>query len=526
MKIINRQCLILGVVTMSSFGLAGCGEANGDGVPVQELVSAAQQNLEGSLRGAHAAAAFLARSSTIASSLSSLAGEDCVVESGPCAIGAVCPEVETCTENSVTVNDLAEAHQDLGEGIDDLLEELRNEVFTEANRESSDENSVTYRFNSSIGCTTESALAASDAAASPSAPQGVPIDTPEPESEDSCASQAARIQPRLRLSSTGPDSVTIQYLVGSARHNPITIELSPKRAAAQLDLDELTNALHSIDDDVAFSELSGKLELELVENGALDYSARLNVLKTLSVRADDEYGEPITLTIAPSKPTIELRLDGNAREVRAKLDLGTLNERGALGAFRSFFEETQYDEFGEPLPGKPYTGNIDLTLAGVEGAVNFDGNADRLALTGLGLGDTTSVLKFNDATIAALDVNPNTGRHFDLTVHDNEGRSSLSFSPGLDVSLFLNFSPLATQISDLPSFTLGDTLRFLLDGANPSLEVNGEQLRVLSGTLSASSSRTPEANLVVPAGSCLGNSSTDTPGAHELLGELAVVACE
>ena len=220
-------------------------------------------------------------------------------------------------------------------------------------------------------------------------------------------------------------------------------------------------------------------------------------------------------------------MNGNARELSGKLDLGAFSLRGPLAAFRSSFEDdASYDAFGDPVPQRTYTGNIDLSLAGLEAAVTLDGSEDRLIFTGLGFGDTTSTLKFDGTTIAALDVNPNNGRHFDLSVEKaGDGRATLGFSPTLDVSLLLNFAPLANQIADLPDFALGDTLRFWFQGANPSVRAEDEQLRVLSGTLNVSSSRVPAANLVVPAGSCVVSSNAETPE-HALLGALSSAACQ
>jgi hypothetical protein len=64
-----------------------------------------------------------------------------------------------------------------------------------------------------------------------------------------------------------------------------------------------------------------------------------------------------------------------------------------------------------------------------------------------------------------------------------------------------------------------------LDGTNPTLRTESEQVRVVSGALHFSSSSMPAADLDVPEGSCLVDSGAEAPE-HELLGSLAVGACQ
>jgi hypothetical protein len=105
-----------------------------------------------------------------------------------------------------------------------------------------------------------------------------------------------------------------------------------------------------------------------------------------------------------------------------------------------------------------------------------------------------------------------------------EGSTEVSLSPTFDLTMLVNFAPLASQISDLSSFLLDDTLRIWLEGPDPSFVSEAEHLRVTSGTLHLESASQPEANVIVPEGSCLLESGAEAP-AHELLGAFSAGPC-
>jgi hypothetical protein len=166
-----------------------------------------------------------------------------------------------------------------------------------------------------------------------------------------------------------------------------------------------------------------------------------------------------------------------------------------------------------------------MFVAGLEGSITFDGTTDRLDVLDIGLGDASSTLKHDGTVLAQVDLNAQAGRHFDLAVQKQaEGEPIVTFSPTFDLSVMLNFAPLATQISDISSSLLNDTLRIWFDGQNPSVQGQESGLKVVSGTLNLTSTSTPAANLSVPSGMCLVDSNAEAP-AHEFLGALAVATC-
>ena len=500
-----------GAIIVLGLGLAtACGPGS-EAVATTELALTAQQNVEQALRGAHRAGGFIADSAALADTLS-MGSESC--DEVACPVGSVCPE-PTCGP-AVTVEDLQGQRTDMSDAIDELVQSLREDVFSDANLESSDESSVTYRLGPDLFCSS------GDVVAVP--PGGVP---PEPTGVDpDCEASVERLQPRLRLSSPSAGDVDVALLLTAGRHNPVTLELYRDHVGVVVDLAGIKSTLDEVGEQIeGLASMSGRLGLEILKNADLDYSLRFNVIEAVSVVAVDDEGQSVSYALGASVPTAELRLDGNARRVIGSYAMGSLTVQGPLQAFRSSFETTEYDDLGNPLPGGTYTGAIELLLGGLDGSVTFDGSTDRLSFTGLGLGDVSSTLKHDGVTLAEVDLNPAAGRHFDVTVENvPDVGANVTLSPTFDLTALLNFAPLANQVSDIPSYMLSDTLRVWFDGDNPSFRTEAEQLRVLSGALHLSSSAMPEANLEVPAGNCLFDSGTEAP-AHELLGALAAGAC-
>lgn len=507
----HGRCFGYGVqAALALWGITACGPSS-ESVAVKELALTAEQNVEQALRGAHRAGGFIADSEALADALSA-GSQSC--EPVACPAGSVCPEPE-CSA-AVTVADLQGQREDMSSGIDDLVQSLRDDIFTDENLESSDDSSVTYLLGPDLFCSSEDVVAVP--------PGGVP---PESASVDpDCADSVERLEPRLRLSSPSAGNVDVQLLLTAGHHNPVTLQLYQDRVGVVVDLAGVKSTLDEVGEAIeGLASMSGRLGFEILKNAELDYSLRFNVLDDLSVVADGDDGQSISYSLGASVPTAELRFDGNTRRVVGSYAMGTLMLQGPLQAFRGSFEDTQYDDLGNPLPGGTYTGMIDLLIGGLDGSVVFDGNTDRLSFEGLGLGDVSSTLKHDGVTLAQLDLNPDAGRHFDVTVENvPDTGTQVTLSPTFDLNAMLNFAPLADQVSDIPSYMLSDTLRIWFDGDDPSFQSEQDQLRVLSGALHLSSAAVPEANLDVPAGSCLFDSGAEAP-AHELLGTLAAGAC-
>jgi len=515
-------------VLLGSPLLFACGSTD-ENVSGQRLALTAQENLELSLRGVHRAGSFIADSAALAKLLAPVVeGEasDCAAPApGPCVPGQACPAPSTppCEpkDGEIEVEDLQEMRAELDEAIDDLVEALRERVFTPKNLESEDGSSATYLLGPSVWCDGEEELG------------------PDPD----CVDQANRLQPRLRLSSPSEGNVDVALLVTAERRNPVTLELHRDHVGVELDLGEYLAAARAAGEDTGeILALDGKVAVELRKNAELDYSLRYGAREALHFASEDpDDGGRFDVSLAASFPVMELRLDGNQRKVTGSYDLGALGVSAPLEAFHEDADGSigLNGELEPPEP--PYTGTIEAFLAGLEGSVSLDGNQDELRLTNLGLGDEASTVKFDGQLIARLDVNPDGNRHFDVVAKKvSAERTALTFAPGLDARVLLDFAPLASKIPDLPDYLLGDTLRAFFTGAEATIEPSEGQVKVVAGTLNVTSERVPSANLVVPAGSCLvelddAPSAAPAPApvapapepalAHELLGRFSAGPC-
>ena len=500
---------------------SGGGSEEREPISASSLALTAQQNVENALRGVHAAGSFLADSATLAKMLSA-GGQSCD-SNVACAADGTCAPVETTCTDSVTQEDLAEARDDMNQDIDDLVKTLKEEVFVPANLESEDGKSAVYRLTPEFLC-----KSSGDSTSPAPAPGGTAQPTTN-ELDPECVQHATELQPRLRLTSPNDGDVDVAFLLTAERRNPATLELRHDGIGVQVDLAELKATLEAAHQDTgSLASMSGKLELELHRNANLDYSFRFNVLSSLSVNTIDDLMQQVAFTLAGNKPSFELRLDGNAHEVTGTYHFGAFGLKGPLNALYHSDSSSiiSNDPNALPPPAKTYTGLIDLLVGGLDGSMKFDGKKDRVEIHALGLGDKSSTLKHDGNLLVQLDINPNDGRHFDLTVERNQDdQTTLTFSPTFDLNVRLNFASLKSQIDSIPDYALDDTLRLFFSGANPSVRGEKDQLRVLSGTLNVTSQQTPNANLSVPAGSCLYNSDAENPS-HELLGGLASGTCK
>jgi len=509
--------------------LAACGGTEDrEPISASQLALTAQQNVENTLRGTHAAGSFIADSTTLAKLLS--ASTSCESSAPPCAPGSTCTTPEPVCSDSVTEADLAEAREDIADAIDDLVKTLKDDIFTTENLESEDGHSAVYRLSPEYLCKNGGTDVSTPAPAPGTNP--LPNDSSTSELDPDCVRHATELQPRLRLTSPRNGDVDVALLLTAQRRNPATLGLRSDGVGLQIDLAEVKATLDAAHQDTGnLASMSGKLEFELKKNADLDYSFRFNVLSSLSVNTVDDLMQQLAFSLAGNKPSFEIRLDGNAKQVTGTYHFGAFGLKGPLNALYNQDESTDSSPVGspapEPVPQKMYTGIIDLLVAGLDGSVTFDGNQDRLVLHALGLGNASSTLKHDGNLLAKLDLNPNAGRHFDLTVERSNDQSTLSITPTFDLNLLLNFASLQNQFDDIPAYALNDNLRVFFDGSNPSVRAEKGQLRVLSGTLNLTSQSVPSANVQVAPGMCLLKSDSDAPApAHELLGQFTSAACK
>jgi len=526
-----------------TLAMVGCGSTDsGEGrenpprvaVSSQQAALTAQENTEQALRGVLDAGGFLADSATLAEGLDSAfgGGGDCATITA-CAVNEPCdPPVETeCEGDSLSVDDLEETRQELHEALDELVSFLRDEIFIDDNLESDDGTYSVYLLPESLFCDRGEgdSSTADTSGAEPLPDAELPIADELADDEisvdDDCAVDYATLQPRLRLSSPGDGDIDVDVLLTEDKSNPISLQLYHDRVGATWDLGEFKKTLESAGQELDGVEtFEGKLGVELVRLGSLDYALRANVLQDVHVVGGDP-GEEIEVLLAASSPTLELEFNGNDKTVSGAVNYGALNVIAPLSMFMG--DDEAYDDQGNLLPPKQYTGMIDAVLGGLNASLTFDGNTDAITIENVGLGDVTSTVMHDGDEILALDVNPDDDRRFDVTVESTgDSSGTLAFSPTLDVSLAMNFANLQDQVDDIPGFMLSDTIRLWFEGNNPTIEVGEEQLEVVSGTLHLDSASEPATNVTVEAGMCLAEAPESDMEPASLAEGFAATTCQ
>lgn len=522
--------LCLGLTCLSVGGLACEEEPELLQIESSQAALTAAENTERALQGVIDAADFLAASTSIADALDALGsgGETC--ESSGC-FGVDCPPPETlCTADESDDAALEEARQDIREDAERLVRELRERILIEANLESETDTSATYRLGPDVFCS------ASDA---PRVPElDAPAPAPEAELDPECVDEVTRLQPRLVLTSPREGDIDVVLQLGAGRHEPLSLSLYQHSLGVQIDLGATLAVARELGEDEELEtvrELSGVLELRLVENAARDYSLELNVLEALEAVVDSE-GESLSASLGASSPAWNVRVDGNTRSLSAGLDLAAFRLVGPLRLLSGLISDADRTDDDLALPGDDgaaelaapaepeYTGVLDLFLAGLSGTVSYTADTDVLALDDLGFGDATSTLKHDGNTLLALDLNAAAGRRVNLRLSPTDTGTTISISPSFDLRVALAFQHVADQFEDLADYLLDETFHVWFEGDAPALHVSDAGFQVSAGSLHVESSANPDANVVVEAGLCLGGEAGDE-NEHPLL-SLEAVACQ
>jgi hypothetical protein len=223
----------------------------------------------------------------------------------------------------------------------------------------------------------------------------------------------------------------------------------------------------------------------------------------------------VTAAVTPMQA---LRLDGNAKRISYDLDIRT----------------TVYSfPYADVAPMGKAGNRMTYTFSGLSGSFSAEEGQKDFAIAHIGIGDATSAATLDGTTIFSADLNPSSGRHFDLTLTpDADGLPITKVSPELDLSAKFFFKPLVADLANVPSYYEDETYSVKLTGGGaPSVKpVKATAtfpggLKILSGSLSLGTSKAGFSPVIASTGSCLVSVSTPPAGSHPLLGHFAVQAC-
>ncbi len=337
----------------------------------------------------------------------------------------------------------------------------------------------------------------------------------------------------LRISATviDPDGVEISVLIGPDRVAPWQVVLIPDQIISEVDLGAARDALeHALEVASQMSdepgemptlpqELSGRLRGSLTVNGELRLSLDAAIIEAVHLVWDGELGN-VLLDVAAADPLYTIDVDGLLGLLSLAYDLNSVD----LSLPYALLTGNDID-----------TGDVAFHLGGFSFAVDLDDQAESLAITNIGFGDTTTSVSKDGFDLFTLDLNAASGRRFDLTLEPTTDSVILTCAPSFELELGFGLAAIADDVDgEIPSFFLDETWSIALAGngsasvapVSSGSGVDGG-LEVVTGSL-ALSSTTGDAALIVPEGQCLVVRDATDPRpdeSHELLRYLDVAAC-
>jgi hypothetical protein len=339
---------------------------------------------------------------------------------------------------------------------------------------------------------------------------------PEAEGTEDCERMVDEMELRIEvmLVDGGFDAT---LLVGPRRAKPVRLESRDDRitvianlAAAKAAIEHVASVTGA---EVELPDvLEGVVAASLQRDGEAAATVVLSIREDVAVEATTEDGA-VSFEAAARQPLARLSIDAIARHLELQANAGPVLASVPWGLFE---EDT---EIG---------GTLHVDLAGATGTLVLDDDDRAVTLTGVGLGESTSRITLDDQVLWAIDVNPEEGRTFDMTVTPGDGGATLAIEPGLHVVTTVDMRPITESWDEVDPAQDGDTYEIVFDGDHPAAEtIDGDEthdgaLRVTSGRLRLSA--TGATPIDVEAGECLVDSEVEE-GEHPSLGGLASGAC-
>lgn len=314
----------------------------------------------------------------------------------------------------------------------------------------------------------------------------------------SCIQSIDAAQVRVKATLVGADGLDVAVLVGPDRARPVVLELRRTSLAVELDLESAKLALDHLQAVAGNSEAEvalarGRLRFQFTSSAPDDISFVSSIPEAVQFQLNVPQG-PIELAIAARSPAITLRAQGALETLSIAVDNGPID----LSVPYAFLTE-----------GKG-SGTLALHLSGQTWRTEAKVNQPSLVLTDISWLEP-STLKKDGVSVFALDVNPNSGRKFELSLTPAGTPPGVLFrvQPELDVSADCNLQLIAQEFPDIPLVFQNTKYELALQGPGEaavlpvadSKAVAEAGLKVVSGQLSLHASG--HDSLVIRAGQCI-----------------------
>lgn len=367
---------------------------------------------------------------------------------------------------------------------------LRERIFTEANLESSGSDGLVFRITGEDVCG----------------------DGTTPADPD-CVSSFDRFEVRIRVT-RGMEGYRFYLELGPDRFEPLMVLLSTHHIAVGVDLAGVKSALVYLDTTAgqpvfAPKTLEGVFVVDLKKNGDQDFTLKSSVKEAIHVETDGEAG-PVSFSTGAKDPWFTARIQGKQRTLSVDLDLGATDVHFP---YRTLVPEGTAGQ------------EIEAHLAGASASVALGAGAVSLDVKNIGLGDGQSTLALDGTDLLKVDLNPNSGRRFEVSLGvSGAGQLEIKVTPEFDLTTVFFYQPLQVDTDlTLPPYAVDSTYRFQLTGDSPTLAPAANGLKVTSGTLRLENSAHADQAVVVNTGKCL---VTVVPaGEDPLIGQYAAQDC-
>lgn len=476
----------LATLSAASLGLSGCGSNAAEPADAQARVQSLLPGLVSSTGNALTGSDSIPAIAWLDQGMVSL-------ETAFPQLSAMVPGTGTDgeTEPVFTIKALADEATD--EFTDELAAALALQIFNEQNYEGDGY----YRLNGELLCTSTD-------------------ETGEPDAE--CVAELDRAEIRIHASLVGDDGIDLGLAIGPDRDEPVLLELRPARLSLVVDLAAAKNAVtHLAGDEAELPEvMEGILALSLIVHAQDDISieAAARTAVRLEVALPD-MPAPFRFSTEAKDPLVAVRFQGTT-QMEVSQDLG----RTELSMPWSLSSDSDAGEV------------LSVVLAGMSATTTLRADATEAVIRNIGLGDGTTSIKLDDHTLFALDLNADLGRRFDLTIRPSDtGLPTFTLSPGFDLSLTFDNTPLIEAGDEPAEDLINATYRISLTGDEPTIQPVDADLessfaggiRVSSGTLTISSTGADEP-IVVESGVCLVEVASELE-TDPVLGTLATAEC-
>lgn len=292
----------------------------------------------------------------------------------------------------------------------------------------------------------------------------VPVDS-------ECRALVAALEVRLEVTKID-DGLDIALQIGPDRIQPTLFELRPDRLANEVDLGAIKAAWLFYNTTHTTLGLSGTLETPpaafagVIRNainvsGATAFDYQLSVTTAVQIEDDSADGR-VSVQVAVANPLLKIAADGTNETATIQLALAAVDM------------DMPWDWFADGLSASA-TSRFTMHLAGMSFLLEYSEATDTFTLSDIGVGDDATTMAKDGVTFFKLDLNPDSGRKFDIDIQPAPDFSTVAFEVAKEFDLALTMGFGAVQADFEPdsfeAWMLDETFQVLLTGDGVSASV-------------------------------------------------------